>query len=137
MMVLTPDNLVGVKYDYYLQPDMMVSLLDYIDRQAPIRAHDFGRSIFRDYSSFRPLFMTNSYLNSFQMMPDANHLVVCYRSRGICRKYFLPEGKLFDGEYVEIPISSAEQSSTNQISNIIDSHFPVPISNEPVPQTQH
>ena len=136
LMVLTPDKVVARKTDFFMQPDLLASILDYIDTPEPLSEHDFGRSIFRDYSRFRPLYFSMVYLNIFHMMPDANHLISSYRTENKYRKYYLPQGKLFDGEYESLPVSQPEKTNTWDLSSIIENHLPRTVKNEPVPQTK-
>ena len=136
LMVLTPDKVVARKRDFFMHPDLLVSILDYIDAPDRIAQQDFGRSIFRDYSKFRPLYFSVAYLNIFHMMPDANHLITCFRTRDSYRKSYLPEGKLFDGEYEYMPVSPAERTTARDISYIIEHHLARPVKNESIPKNK-
>lgn len=101
LTILTPEHVERAMPDYVMQSDVMVSLLDYLQR--PDLAWQ-GRSVFRDYKDFRPFAFAEPGLQKLYGMILPNQLISCTFNEGTCQQ-FKVEGPLLDENFRDMPVN--------------------------------
>lgn len=97
LMVLTPDHDKAEIDEPFIQTDIFLSVADYLGldtQEIPL-----GRSIFRKYATFRPLFFNNFFSKKFFVALTPGTLLVCKGKAHECDTYQEPAGKLFKGDW--------------------------------------
>jgi len=94
MLVYTPDKHREVMPEVFGQPDVFLSVADYLS--ADTSQIPYGRSLFRHYKNFRPFFMGNVFTNQLMGMLEPKKLMMC---RGLalnsCRYFAMEADDLF------------------------------------------
>lgn len=120
----------------YAQQDMALSLLDYLGL-ADRGRHFFGRSLFRNYATPRPLFFSNLNFHTISGLSAQGLLVHCRDEGAECDGYAAYDGRLFapalepvkpDPAFVETVRELALRSRPPSR----DSPFAIPLINDPV-----
>ena len=94
LIALTPSGDSGVVDEPFMQLDVPISVLDYLDysdRSNPMG----GRSVFRTYSTTRDLFWGNTYLDLVAGLSSAGELAFCDGAFRSCRGTQLAGRTLF------------------------------------------
>ncbi len=86
----------------FMQADMAVSLLDYIDAPAP---GVIGRSLFREYSGFRPIIFANNLRRRVFALNQPGQIIACSASSWKCtlNEASSPDTPFFDATYASQP----------------------------------
>jgi hypothetical protein len=92
-----PQRLRGRVDQPFAQLDLPLSILDYLGL-ADRGAHFFGRSVFRRYRAGRFIFFANTNLRSVGALDPGGRLLLCMDGTRRCRKYAIPEGRVFGPE---------------------------------------
>jgi hypothetical protein len=97
-----PQRLRGRVDQPFAQLDLPLSILDYLGLAdlglADRGAHFFGRSVFRRYREGRFIFFANTNLRSVGALDPGGRLLLCMDGTRRCRKYAIPEGRVFGPE---------------------------------------
>ncbi len=93
-VIKTPDNVRHTSRDYFMQPDIQTSILDYAGLSH--EATNF-RSVFRQYDTFRPIMMASSHSRFWITHFAPNEILICKINRTNCRLRHL-KGELFDAK---------------------------------------
>lgn len=101
LMVLTPTQDTAEIKTIHLQTDIFLSLADYLG----LNTDDIsiGRSIFRKYNSFRPIFFTNFFSKKLFVYPKPGQMLIC-KWQTECKTYKESSGKLFHGKWKKAPL---------------------------------
>jgi hypothetical protein len=99
LLVFTPEGYRERVSDLYTQADIYVSLLDYLGK--PIPSHlRMGRSVFRQYTSFRPLVFGESYRQFLFGIPKENTFIACStRTKVRCSTFMFDKPSFFDAKF--------------------------------------
>lgn len=123
LIVKTPDNIRYTSEDYFVQSDLMASILDYTGLASEAR---MGRSIFRKYSEFRPIMFANIRTDRWFSWYSPNKIIACANYFKLCQDLKL-HGSLFNGtleqapfdpEVISIYIQVARKSDFVNISQV-------------------
>jgi arylsulfatase A-like enzyme len=97
LIVRVPQRLRGRVNQPFGQVDLPLSILDYLGL-ADRGGHFFGRSVFRRYHEGRFIFFANTNLRSVGALDPGGRLLLCMDGTRRCRKYEIPEGRVFGAE---------------------------------------
>lgn len=108
MMVLLPSGDQAIISQAYSQIDMQISLLDYLGID---NAGSYGRSLFRDYQSFRPMVLENIIQRRVTFFPSPTERTTCNTLDWRCSDYVLKSGTMFDAPvFSEVKASSPDRA---------------------------
>lgn len=120
-LALVPEKASARQELSYLQSDIMISLLDYLEI-AP--GNTLGRSIFRDYGSkFRPLLFANIYLDRFYIWKSERELDYCLQDLSICQRMVMdPNSKpqMFHAHFQAPLFDASLKSLFHEVATIND-----------------
>jgi hypothetical protein len=94
LIVLTPSGDSGVVDVPFMQLDLPISVLDYLDLPDPSNRLG-GRSVFRKYATARDLFWGNTYLDLAGGLSSTGELVLCDGAFRTCSRVQLGATTLF------------------------------------------
>lgn len=110
LYILTPTGETKVIRDTVLQTDLFLSIADYLG--LPTDKIAIGRSVFREYKNFRPIFFGNFFTKYFFAMPAAKHLLMCSTNDLSCVQYKVVKGKgALNAKFEEVPRVKSEYHS--------------------------
>jgi len=94
LIALTPSGDSGVVDEPFMQLDLPISVLDYLDLPDPSNRLG-GRSVFRRYATARDLFWGNTYLDMAAGLSSTGELAFCDGAFRTCRGAQLADKTLF------------------------------------------
>ncbi len=94
LIALTPSGDSGVVDEPFMQLDVPISVLDYLDFSDP-SSRLGGRSVFRTYATTRDLFWGNTYLDLVAGLSSTGQLAFCDGAFRTCRGAQLVDTTLF------------------------------------------
>jgi len=96
LIALTPEGESKLVEETALQSDLALSVLDYLGFGDEAAKRTFGgRSAFRRYDTPRAFAFGNTYRRVLGGVNERGELFVCDESASSCKKYTLPDGRLF------------------------------------------
>ncbi len=116
-VIKTPDNVAHTSREYFMQPDIKTSVLDYIG--ASHEATNF-RSVFRKYDTFRPIMMASAHSRFWLTYFAKDKIMICRSNRTNCRTRKL-EGELFDAKLS--PAKAANEKLLTAVAMRSDDHI--------------
>jgi arylsulfatase A-like enzyme len=94
LVALLPSGETAVIEEIFTQPDIPISVLDYLGVTSPRRDYS-GRSVFRSYESGRALFWGNTHLRMMSGLSPDLRLTICSEDFTACGTTSLADRKLF------------------------------------------
>jgi len=94
LIALTPSGDSGIVDEPFMQLDLPISVLDYLDLSDPSNRLG-GRSVFRRYATARDLLWGNTYLDLAAGLSATGELAFCDGAFRICRAVQLADATLF------------------------------------------
>lgn len=119
LVVRTPDHDTLSSTDYFIQPDILISILDYLGDG--VGKAQF-RSVFRHYEQFRPVMFSGNLSGRWIAIPDPNHMILCRVNFFLCRTYGV-EGDIFHAK-VSSQQTSDESKLYIAVARFSDSKLP-------------
>ncbi|MFO0389022.1 MAG: LTA synthase family protein [Alphaproteobacteria bacterium] len=116
MVIKTPDNQQYTSREYFMQPDIMTSVFDYLGIQNEAKRF---RSVFRKYENFRPLIMASAHSRYWITYFEQGKLLVCKINRTKCRVRAI-EGEFFNST-LQPDDSEVNYRLFNEVSKLSDS----------------
>jgi Sulfatase len=107
LIVLTPSGETGIVDEPFMQLDLPISILDYLDVPDPA-GRLVGRSVFRRYDTNRDLLWGNTYLDMAAGLSSSGDLVLCDGAFRTCRGAELAGPSLYSPD---IELSSVDPST--------------------------
>lgn len=102
LYIMPPTGEVKTVKDIYTQTDLFLSVADYLG--LPTDKIEIGRSVFRSYNNFRPLYFGNFFTKYFFAQPVQKHLLMCSTNDMACIQYKVLKGKnILDAAFEEAP----------------------------------
>ncbi len=103
LAVFNPDGETGMVDEPFMQTDVALSLLDYleVDVDDPSALPFSGRSLFRGYDQPRTLAFGNVYLDRVSGVGPSGHLFGCKTDWQECTKWRLEDGKIFSPHRIQ------------------------------------
>ena len=103
LAVFNPDQETGMVSEPFMQTDVALSLLDYlqVDVDDPNALPFSGRSLFRSYEQPRTLAFGNVYLDRVAGVGPSGHLFGCKTDWQDCTKWRLEDGKIFSPHRIQ------------------------------------
>jgi hypothetical protein len=122
LVVRTPDKDNATIRDIFTQADMFLSLADYLGLNT--EEIPMGRSIFRLYDRFRPIFFEHYFSKKFYVYPNPNQILVCKGKPPECHTYNEENGTLFGGTWLKTKPLKQWQALIQNISKRNDTMRP-------------
>jgi hypothetical protein len=94
LIALSPSGQTGIVNQVFAQPDVPLSVLDYLDA-TDLRTDLPGRSFFRRYEHDRAVFWANTHLGLVAGLGDDNTLTICTEDFARCISTPTESGRLF------------------------------------------
>jgi hypothetical protein len=116
LIVLTPSGESGVVEEPFMQLDLPISVLDYLDLPDPSDRLG-GRSVFRNYAAARDLFWGNTYLDLAAGLSSTGELAFCDGVFRTCRGTHLGDATLFSPG---IELSSVDPSTVGWLQRGVE-----------------
>lgn len=116
LIALTPSGDSGVVDEPFMQLDLPISVLDYLDLSDPSKRLG-GRSVFRKYAAARDLFWGNTYLDLVAGLSSTGELAFCDGAFRTCRGTRLADRNLFKPD---IKLSSLDPSEMNWLQRGVE-----------------
>ena len=116
LIALTPSGDSGVVDEPFMQLDMPISVLDYLDFSDPADRLG-GRSVFREYATTRDLFWGNTYLDLVAGLSSTGELAFCDGAFRTCRGTQLAGRNLFSPG---IELSSLDPSTVGWLQCAVE-----------------
>jgi arylsulfatase A-like enzyme len=116
LIALTPSGESGVVDEPFMQLDVPISVLDYLDFSDP-SSRLGGRSVFRTYAATRDLFWGNTYLDLVAGLSSTGQLAFCDGAFRTCRGAQLVDTTLFSPG---IELSSVDPSTAGWLQRGVE-----------------
>jgi len=116
LIVLTPSGDSGVIDEPFMQLDLPISVLDYLDLPDPSDRLG-GRSVFRKYAAARDLLWGNTYLDMAAGLSSSGELAFCDGAFQTCRGAQLGDATLFSRG---IELSSVDPSTVGWLQRGVE-----------------
>ena len=84
LVAMTPDSARGSSYDLFMQPDLCISVADYLGLAEGV---PLGRSFFREYEEPRTVLFGNTYGDFVGALAEDGNLLICDREFEECTSY--------------------------------------------------
>ena len=100
----------------FMQSDVALSVLDYLGL-THLKQEFIGRSIFRTYTTPRPIFFTNVYNKHGYYLDTDNTLTVCMDFGNQCETWQETSAHLFSNHHIQRPDLPNKQRLLNEVIN--------------------
>jgi hypothetical protein len=107
LVALLPSDETGVVNQIFAQPDIPISVLDYLQIESPGRSYG-GRSVFRRYENDRAVYWGNTHLRMVAGVSPDLRLTICSEDFGTCGSVAVTEDTMFSSDK-QLQAANAEE----------------------------